>query len=97
VLRIRDDDRWRSTRLLLAYPAVHAVVPSASARRANLLVQLPRALRILPDDNDAIMTNYPGGPASRADGCAMPNISPDIPAVAAAADLLAELVGGPDA
>jgi acetyl esterase len=71
-LRLRDDDGWVPAALLLAYTTFHAVVPPASAGLAPLLPEIPRLLRFLPEDRRGITENYLGGPASRADGYAMP-------------------------
>jgi acetyl esterase len=71
-LRLRDDDGWVPAALLLAYTTFHAVVPPASAGLAPLLSEVPRLLRFLPEDRRGITENYLGGPASRADGYAMP-------------------------
>ena len=71
-LRLRDDDSWVPAALLLAYTTFHAVVPPPSAGLAPLLPEIPRILRFLPEDRRGITENYLGGPASRADGYAMP-------------------------
>jgi len=72
VLRLRDDDGWVPAALLLAYTTLHAVVPPPSPSLAPLLEEIPRLLRFLPEDRRSITENYLGGPASRADGYAMP-------------------------
>src|SRR3954470_17073214 len=71
-LRLRDDDGWVPAALLLAYTTLHAVVPPPSPSLAPLLEEIPRLLRFLPEDRRSITQNYVGGPASRADGYAMP-------------------------
>ena len=71
-LRLRDDDGWVPAALLLAYTTFHAVVPPPSAALAPLMAEIPRLLRFLPEDRRGITENYLGGPASRADGYAMP-------------------------
>jgi acetyl esterase len=71
-LRLRDDDGWLPTALLLAYTTTHAVVPPLSASLAERMTEVPRLLRFLPEDRAGITRNYRGGPASRADGYAMP-------------------------
>jgi acetyl esterase len=71
-LRLRDDDSWLPAALLLAYTTTHAVVPTPSPRLAELMQEVPRLLRFLPEDRRSITTNYLGGPESRADGYAMP-------------------------
>jgi acetyl esterase/lipase len=58
--------------LLLAYTTLHAVVPPASPSLAPLLDDVPRLLRFLPEVRRGITENYLGGPASLADGYAMP-------------------------
>ena len=72
VLRLRDDDGWVPAALLLAYTTLHAVVPPPSPSLAPLLEEIPRLLRFLPEDRRGITENYLGGPASLADGYAMP-------------------------
>jgi acetyl esterase/lipase len=71
-LRLRDDDGWLPAALLLAYTTFHAVVPPPSSSLAPLLEEIPRILRFLPEDRRSITENYLGGPASTADGYAMP-------------------------
>jgi acetyl esterase/lipase len=71
-LKMRDEDDWLPAALLLAYTTFHAVVPPASPSLAPLLEEIPRILRFLPEDRRGITENYLGGPASRADGYAMP-------------------------
>jgi acetyl esterase/lipase len=72
VLRMRDEDRWLPTILLLAYSAVHAVVPAPTPALAAMMQHVPRAMRFLPSDRDEMTRNYLGGAPSRADGYAMP-------------------------
>ena len=71
-LKLRDEDGWVPAALLLAYTTFHAVVPPASPSLAPLLADVPLLLRFLPDVRRGITENYLGGPASRADGYAMP-------------------------
>jgi acetyl esterase/lipase len=71
-LRLRDDDGWLPAALVLAYTTLHAVVPPPSPSLAPLLAEIPRLLRFLPEDRREISENYLGGPATRADGYAMP-------------------------
>jgi acetyl esterase/lipase len=71
-LRLRDEDGWVPAALLLAYTTLHAVVPPPSPSLAPLLDDIPRLLRFLPEDRRSITENYLGGPASTADGYAMP-------------------------
>jgi acetyl esterase len=71
-LKLRDEDGWVPAALLLAYTTLHAVVPPASPSLAPLLEDVPRLLRFLPEVRRGITENYLGGPASRADGYAMP-------------------------
>jgi acetyl esterase len=71
-LKLRDEDDWVPTALLLAYTTFHAVVPPAPPSLAPLLEDVPRLLRFLPEVRRGITENYLGGPASRADGYAMP-------------------------
>ena len=71
-LRLRDEDGWVPAALVLAYTTVHAVVPAAPPALTALLDDVPRLLRFLPEDRRSIVENYLGGPASSADGYAMP-------------------------
>ncbi|WP_346618497.1 alpha/beta hydrolase [Blastococcus montanus] len=71
-LKLRDADAWLPAALLLAYTTFHAVVPPAAPSLAPLLDDIPRILRFLPEVRRSITQNYLGGPASRADGYAMP-------------------------
>jgi acetyl esterase len=71
-LKLRDEDGWVPAALLLAYTTFHAVVPPAGPSLAPLLDDVPRILRFLPEVRRGITENYLGGPASRADGYAMP-------------------------
>jgi acetyl esterase/lipase len=60
-LRIRDaGDEWPPARLLLAYPALHHPLPPTDAARGELLAQLPRLLRFLPEDMEMLVGNYLG-------------------------------------
>ena len=71
-LRLRDEDGWNPTALVLAYTTFHAVVPPAGPSLAPLLDEIPRILRFLPETRSGITENDLGGAASRADGYAMP-------------------------
>lgn len=71
-LKLRDEHGWVPAALLLAYTTLHAVVPPPSPSLAPLLEEIPTLLRFLPEDRRSITENYLGGPASRADGYAMP-------------------------
>jgi acetyl esterase/lipase len=71
-LRLRDEDGWCPGPLVLVYPVVHATIPPPSPTLAAELAQLPRMLRFLPEDVDAITGNYLGGAPSSATGYAMP-------------------------
>ena len=71
-LKLRDEDGWVPANLLLAYTTLHAVVPPASPSLAPLLDDVPGLLRFLPENRRGITENYLGGPASTADGYAMP-------------------------
>ncbi|HVD29781.1 MAG TPA: alpha/beta hydrolase fold domain-containing protein, partial [Mycobacteriales bacterium] len=74
-LRLRDDDGWQPSTLVLAYPVAHPVLPPASASLAALIADLPRMLRFLPADTAFINGNFLGGAHSRADGYAMPGLA----------------------
>jgi acetyl esterase len=72
-LRLRDEgDEVTPRRLLLAYPCVHASLPEASAELAAKAVEVPRALRFLPQDVDRMNAKYLGGRAGEVPGYAMP-------------------------
>ncbi len=71
-LRLRDDEGWQPTALVLAYTTLHAVVPAPSAALAARMTDVPRLLRFLPEDRASITRNHLGGPESLADGYAMP-------------------------
>ena len=71
-LKLRDQDGWVPAALLLAYTTLHAVVPPASPSLAALLDEIPLLLRFLPETRRGITENFLGGPASAADGYAMP-------------------------
>ncbi len=74
-LRVRDDEGWTPAALVLAYPAVHPVLPPLSAGLAAAVAGLPDLLRFLPRDFADIRRNYLGGPASQANGYAMPGLA----------------------
>jgi acetyl esterase len=74
-LRLRDDDAWQPSALVLAYPVAHPSLPPASTSLTELMADLPRMLRFLPEDTAFINGNYLGGAHSRADGYAMPGLA----------------------
>lgn len=71
-LRLRDVDAWSPAALLLAYPPMHPVMPPRSAALAAAMAQVPELFQQRPQDRAVIAENYLGGPASAADGYAMP-------------------------
>ena len=71
-LRLRDDDGWCPANLLLAYTTLHAVVPPAVAVAGAAAGRRPAAAPVPAGGPPGITENYLGGPASRADGYAMP-------------------------
>jgi acetyl esterase/lipase len=73
-LRLRDDDGWAPSALLLAYPILHPVLPPLSPRLAVAVAELPDLLRFLPEDVAGMVGTYVGGPECRADGYAMPGL-----------------------
>jgi acetyl esterase len=74
-LRLRDDDCWAPSALLLAYPILHPVLPPLSPGLARAVAELPDLLRFLPEEVAAMVRTYVGGPESRADGYAMPGLA----------------------
>ena len=72
VLRLRDRDRWMPAALVLAYPALHAVVPPPSRTLATALAELPPFFQRPVGEGDPLSENYLGGPLSSADGYAFP-------------------------
>jgi acetyl esterase len=74
-LRLRDDDAWQPSSLVLAYPVAHPSLPPASASLSALMAGLPPMLRFLPADTAFLNANYLGGARSRADGYAMPGVA----------------------
>lgn len=74
-LKLRDEDGQLPAALLPIYPVAHAVLPPASASLAAKMADVPAVLRFLPEDTDALNTNYLGGPLSRADGYAFPALA----------------------
>jgi len=73
-LRIRDEGGVVPAGLLLAYPAVHHPLVPADPERASLLAELPRLLRLLPEEYDHLVENFLGSLT-------------DVPAYAMAADM----------
>ncbi len=73
-LRLRDDDGWMPSALLLAYPVLHPVLPPLSPGLAAAVGELPDLLRFLPEDVSGMTRTYLGGPESSADGYAMPGL-----------------------
>ena len=74
-LRVRDDgDDLLPRRLLLAYPAMHAVLPPPSEELATKMAEVPKPLRFIENYRD-IMENYLGGPAEDAPGYAIPAVA----------------------
>jgi acetyl esterase len=71
-LRLRDDDGWLPAALLLVVPIVHPVLPPPSKALAAVLPDVPAIYRFLPEGVETMNRNYVGGPASAADGYAMP-------------------------
>lgn len=74
-LRLRDDDAWQPTALVLAYPVAHPVIPTPSPSLAAKLADVPALLRFFPKDTEFITTTYLGGPFSTANGYAMPGLA----------------------
>ena len=72
---MRDEDSWTPAALVLAYPALHPVVPPLSPGLVEAVATLPDLLRFLPHDFAEIRRNYLGGPESGADGYAMPGLA----------------------
>jgi acetyl esterase/lipase len=60
VLRLRDDDSWLPASLVLAYAAMHSVLPPLSPPQAEAFAPLPRMVRILPEDVAAMTADYLG-------------------------------------
>jgi acetyl esterase/lipase len=71
-LHLRDFDRWQPAALALVYPVLHAVLPAPSPALLQVMATIPEPLRLRPADALHLATNYLGGPASSADGYAMP-------------------------
>ncbi|WP_406221703.1 alpha/beta hydrolase [Streptomyces canus] len=61
VLRLRDDDTWLPAGLVLAYAAMHSVLPPLSPPQAEAFAPLPRMVRLLPEDVATMTGNYLGG------------------------------------
>ncbi|MEU7488845.1 alpha/beta hydrolase fold domain-containing protein [Streptomyces sp. NPDC042319] len=74
VLRLRDEAGWVPAHVVLAYPAVHAVLPAPSSQLTELMAGVPSAAR-LRDDFARVFENYLGGPLSAADGYAAPALA----------------------
>ena len=72
-LRLRDENGWVPAALLLAYPALHAPLPAASPSLVADLAELPALFRSSPGSHDGTIVNYLGGPATSADGYALPS------------------------
>ncbi len=72
-LRLRDED-VSVDGAVLAYPAVHALMPTASDELAEKLEHLPPAAAFAEPIFTAITENYLGAPAAEADGYAMPAV-----------------------
>jgi acetyl esterase len=70
-LTLRDDDGWTPARLILAYPALHPVLPPPSRSVAAAVAELPRVLTFLPEDIAHITADYLG-PDREPDAYAMP-------------------------
>ena len=78
-LRLRDEaDRPGPSRVLLAYPCVHAVLPPLSGELAEKMSEVPRLLRFLQEDRDWITGNYLGGLDVEVPGYAMPAHAGDL-------------------
>lgn len=69
-LKLRDRDGWVPAALALAYPALHARVPSPSPSLAAALAELPPPFRRPEGEGNPLSENYLGGPLSSADGYA---------------------------
>lgn len=72
---LKDAGLALPAKLLLAYPFLHAVLPSlepAAVSDARVLSGLPRILRFTEDDCRAMVENYIGGPAGMASSYALP-------------------------
>lgn len=59
-LRLRDDDGWTPAQLILAYAALHPVLPPLSRSVAAAVAELPRILTFRPDDMAHITADYLG-------------------------------------
>jgi acetyl esterase/lipase len=72
---LKDTGLALPSKLLLAYPFLHAVLPPpdpASVPDGKVLSGLPRILRFSEDDCRAMVENYIGGPAGMASSYALP-------------------------
>ncbi|MDF9749350.1 alpha/beta hydrolase fold domain-containing protein [Arthrobacter sp. ES3-54] len=72
---LKDAGLAPPAKLLLAYPFLHAVLPSpdsAAVPDGRVLSSLPRILRFTEDDCRAMVENYIGGPAGMASSYALP-------------------------
>ncbi|MGY4859075.1 alpha/beta hydrolase [Cryobacterium sp. AP23] len=71
-LRLRDAGIHSPSRVLLAYPTVHAALPALSAELAATLDGLPEESRFTPHAVARMNLNYAGTPAALADPHAFP-------------------------
>jgi acetyl esterase len=80
-LRLRDEGAAAPSRLLLAYPVVHPVLPPAAPALTEQMGTLPAVLRFSPEAVRAMNENYVGGSLDDASPYAMPGIAPlhDLP------------------
>ncbi|MER7540405.1 alpha/beta hydrolase [Streptomyces sp. NPDC097704] len=74
-LRLRDSGADLPSSLILLYPCVHPVLPSASAELADRLSGLPPHLRFEPEGYATVIENYLGATAATATGEAMPGLA----------------------
>jgi acetyl esterase len=75
-LRLRDSKSPMPTALLLAYPALHAVLPSLSAEDEERLVALPPLFRFSASDVYEMFKRYlHARPEEANDGCAIPALA----------------------
>jgi len=71
-LRLRDAGGPVPSRVLLAYPTVHAVLPEPSAELAAKIARLPAEALFTPAQVDEMNLGYAGDPATLADPYAFP-------------------------
>ncbi|MFI5585989.1 alpha/beta hydrolase fold domain-containing protein [Amycolatopsis sp. NPDC051758] len=74
-LRLRDDDGWVPAELALVYPVLHPELPPPSASLTRRMAEVPPILHFPPDEVRTITEDFLGGPASSADGYAMPGLA----------------------